>query len=262
MTGVMIAGPWNNETSDDYVIRIAHKTLRGSGEEQGFAHLELVLTAFQQLDDNHPEQPYDTNGSKLVTSVYNLPESVHRDIELKRYDNVPWSQNSFLAMDKFGIFGKIGDSRAGFMIDCFTKEICPTKTLSFAQSQLENEIRKASTEIFGLKNNSGDNAYTEIELRKGLFDLKQYGIEPVNDAAICTGELKFGENGKHHGEIVRELMNSVAGYSFFKPEQYLLSSYEFKIENINKDNENVREIISHLKKRHTAVFEEKARKCA
>jgi len=119
MTGITFVGPRSNETADDHLIRIAHTAIKGSGDQKNSAHIELILNALREMDEPHKDQPYDPNGSRLVTLVYNFPDSVNRDLELHRYDNVPCARHSFCAMDKFGVLGKVDDSYAGFLIDCF-----------------------------------------------------------------------------------------------------------------------------------------------
>ncbi len=259
MTGILFVGPRDNETDDDHIIRVAHSAIKGSGEQSGIAHLELISSALHEMDDPHGEQPYDSNGSKLVTSVYNLPESVFRDIELYRYDNVPWARHSFCAMDKFGVLGRLDGSYAGFLIDCFMKDIGLTRTLAFTQGSSEDQIRKAAAEIFGMRNSSGGNAYAEKSVGKRPFELGLGKIiadpfEPI----VCQGELCFGGEGRPYGELVKELMESISRYSGFTTEKYLLSHRDFKIDLPERFSENYgRAVIRDLKVRTATFYEEK-----
>ena len=259
MTGISFVGPRDNETDDDINIRVAHTAIKGSGDQKGIAHLELILSALDEMDNLSSEQLYNSNGSRLTTLVYNLPESVFRDIELHRYDNVPWARHSFCAMDKFGVLGKLDGSYTGFLIDCFMKDIGLTRTSAFVQGSSEDQIRKSAAEIFGMRNSSGGNAYTEKSVGKRPFELGLGKIiadpfEPI----VCQGELCFGGEGRPYGELVKELMESISRYPGFTPEKYLLSHRDFKIDLPERFSEDYgRTVIRDLKVRTASAYEEK-----
>ena len=263
MSGILFIGPRKGENEHDHFIRMVNTTFHGNEETKGFSHLELVLTAFRQLDDSpeRPEHKFDENGIRTVSMLYNLPQSINHDLELNGYTNIPKFYDFFCAIDKFGILGKIGDARAGFMIDCFANS--PTRTSTFLQTPLEEDVRKFVLEIFNLTNSSGNSAYSERGLKRGSFELSQYGIS-IPDCEISDGELRFGGEGKTYPDMVKGIMESSNKCLIFTPEQYFLSHYEFKIDpkKMKGSEEQIREMFSDLKTRHTRLYEEKARRIA
>jgi len=264
MSFVSVIGPRENENANDHFIRVIHGMYHGSDELKDISHLELVLMAFNQLDASNgkPEvDSYDANGVRKSHIVYNVPESVFRDVEVHRYDGIPHFPDFFSAVDQFGVTGKLGNSPAGFMIDCYLAHVCPTQTSAFSQNSTNDEIRAFADEIFRLQNSSGENAYTQKSFRRGVVNLQEFGITPM-EASICGGELRFG--GKANGEIVTELMGSLQRYPEFKPEQYFLGAYTFKIDGHKTigNPEQVGEVIGDLKLRVYSAFEDKGRRVA
>ena len=272
MTGITVMGPKGKETQDDYLIRIFHNVFSGKGDQPGLSPFpltplsELKLRAISELcvaDDQPPfKDEFDSRGSKLITAVYHLPESVHMDLEMSNYGVCPMVPYFFPVMDAFNILGNIRGNPAGFGFEFFANVRKPIKTIAFAQNAPEDFLRRAAITVFN-KEHLVEGGYREMVTRTGKFNLKPYGRNEEIDAAVVEGLIQFGGSKRTQNEVARDLMQSCSEYGEFTPEQYTLRHYDFKIDfSPNDGREKFRRGLDELLERVRLVFQDKVEKCA
>ena len=245
------------ETSSDFIMRLAHTAYRGKDQERGLAKLTLMLMALEELDDPNPsdERNY-VKGVKRGLAVYNLSESVFRDLELNPYGESPSLVNRFSVMDSFAVFGKLKPSNfyAGAILDFFQDK--PSKTTTFAQYTSRKSVRELASEVFGFKNVNGKPAYIGKGFSNERIDLEKYG-EPKNiNAIVARGEILF-RRSRTQNEVTKGLMNLVSQYDDFSPEIYALMTYDFEIDFPIDGSEKFHKGFDKVIKRVYSTFEVK-----
>lgn len=286
MSGVTVIGPIGKQTHDDYLTELIHKVWRGDGDRADLGSFpltplsELKLIAIGELyrlEQWDASKEYDKNGARLITSTYNLPESVYHDLEMTNYGVAPFVPHLFPVLDSFSVVGKLDDTRVGLDLYFFPGNIQPTGTRAFVQSSQKNLAerlslaRELSPEIFCFGNVEGESAYTKRSVGRKTIDLVPYGIkgnvfreEIKIRCSVCEGELKFGlEKGKQYNEIVLEMMGFVSQHPHFNPERYILRHYDFKIDfgpEVGKAEFSRK--YDELMKRVQRVFEKKVQRYA
>jgi len=261
MTQVIIAGPREGETEDDHFIRILYGVYRSKDDQvKSFSELELRMMALEEMDrtieEDHSDG-FDEKGWRLTTKKYNLAESVHKDLELFEYGQSPFPAHIFSFMDSFSVEGKIEGHPAEFTIDFYTKQVRPTRTIAYAQS--EDLVRDAVKEIFGLKNSDGEPAYEERAVSRRVLT----HFPATQLCSISEGVLVFGGSGKQQNDIVKEFMAICSHYEAFTPERYILRCYDLKIDsNWVHDKAKLKEVVDDAGKRVKEIIEIKAKYAA
>jgi len=259
MSGILFIGPGKGETWSDYFIDTVHKLVKGEGKEKALAGLSLRLHAIGELYRDTPEPKFDKYDSRLITSVYNHAESIDKNLELSNYGISPMIAHFFPVLNSFAVVGKLGRYNTGFVLDCFTKDICPTKTLAYTKTNSKKLIKRVAEEIFSFKNKNRKPSYTEKSLRRGLLNIERYTNEREIQASISQGEVIFGGEGTSHNDMIKWMMKSCKNYPNFEPKQYILSHYDFAIDmDPEEGKEKFSEDYQKLMGRVHQVLKEKA----
>ena len=270
MTGVGLLGIPGG-TNDDYRMSLMYESFRGNGDKNLDGHPltpnhQLVLMAREELErldmKKDPLDQFDKNGARLVTLIYNFPESIEKDLEINDYGITPSSPGLFPYLDSFYITGKLDGIDVGFGIDFFPANIQPTGARTFIDPSKQSLVHKLAEEIYLFRNAQGKSAYAGVDTENSVIDLSQYMGEQGIKCSVCDGELKFGfEGGKLHKEIILEMMGFVNKHPHFTSERYILKYYDFKIDFSSKDGEEkFKEGYGKLAERVQKVFKEKAKK--
>ena len=260
MSRVMHLYPREGQSEADFWIDQIHKLRKGKGEEKGWAEVAIIMKLLEEIKD--PEPPGETQPHSLSVKVYNLLESVHKDLEVYDYGQAPFNEHVFPVADSLTVVGDLYGSRTGFSLDFYSKKVKPTQTLAFMVGASPKVLRRAAASVFKFQNAHGTDAYTAREIEKRVVDLGRLGLEGTVDGLAVEGQLAFGgTKGKKQREVMRRMVQNYEHLEGFTPDKFVIKSYNFGFEpHVGKPG--WREGLKYLFDRIDAVFEEKAKKAA
>jgi len=214
-------------------MRLLYDAYKGGQEGEGFAKLTLerqMLRELENTEDAPIEKPKNNRGYGENLSMYNLAESVKKDVDLTNYGIAPTFKSFFPIVDSFGVFGRMGKDRlyTGFMIDLFNKN--PTIATAYMQNGEEERVQDLASQAFKFENNSGGNAYTERNSGKRILDLSRLGEQEYLESMAVDGEIYFGGPGKNQSGIVAEFMENCNGIRGFTDLRYGLKTCRFGLD--------------------------------
>ena len=264
---IVTAGPRGNQTEDDYLIGQIYNLKKGSNYEKKMAELIIMMQMLHEIDSVSPwslkEKSPKKPGYSLTTSVYNLSESVHKDLETHDYGRMPFSPFVFPVIDSLTVLGNLNGARAGFSLDFYTKAIKPTQTIAFIMGAPPKVLREAADSVFQFQDVKGGNAYhSNGEVKGRVIDLTRFGLEGKFRGTAVEGELIFGnKEGKMHNEVMTKMVENYEGLEGFKPNKFAIRHYNFGI-SPSVGEPKWKNGFKGLMKRVYRVLEEKAEKYA
>ena len=255
------------ETKDDYLIRLSYDALKGEKERRDIAKLTITLLALTEMEEyvdlsGEDRKNFDEweDGVKLSIATYKNPISVRKDLEMNLYGQSPSFKDSYSIIDSFASFGKLKNSRAGFMLDFFSN--MPTRTQAFAQGASLEEIRKACGNIFSYTNAMRNPAYSEKTFGKKVVDLSRYEKGNNIESLVVEGEVSFGKPTPQN-EVISGMMDNFAKVDdIFVPKKFVIKTYDFKIDFELKPDKKSERGMSQIGQRVRQVFGEKAKLAA
>ena len=196
-------------------------------------------------------------GIKLSITKYNNTISVRKDLEMNPYGKYPSLKHRYSIVDSFGVFGKLDNFHAGFMLDFFAN--IPTRTQAFAQGASLEDVRKACGNIFSYTNTRGNPAYLEKTSGKKVVDLSRYGRGNNIESLVVEGEVSFGKPTTQN-EVISGMMDNFEKVDgLFVPKKFVIKTYDFKIDFELKPSKKSERGMSQIGQRVKQVFGEKAK---
>lgn len=260
---ISVIGPAKGQTYSDYLTETIFMAFKGDEKERKLGKMTLNFLIISELHRPGQKEKFDENGSKLVTAVYNHQTSVEKDLELTDYGVSPFVDPFFPVLDSFAVFGKLGRSDAGFILDYFSRDIKLPKTAVVSKSFSKSRIRDAARSVFDFKNPDGKSAYVERDSRRGIVDLSPYKGKKNLRALICEGELAFNGPPISQNDVARTMLENVSQYRGFTPKKWVIKHYDFKIDFKPEDGEEVfNRKYEELGQRIHRVLEKKAARTA